>query len=46
MNLATGRKWSRHRCLWLNVLRDPDNRPGVYVVQVSFWPKWQRSFCR
>jgi hypothetical protein len=45
VGLVDGRKWTRHRCLWLHVVRDEGDRRGVYVVQISFWPQHQRSFC-
>jgi hypothetical protein len=29
----------------LSVFRDEAGRPGYYSVEVTFWPKYEDSFC-
>ncbi|WP_406081297.1 hypothetical protein [Micromonospora sp. NBC_00858] len=43
--LVFAMKTLRDRCLWLSVFRDEGGRPGYYSVEVTFWPKYEDSFC-
>lgn len=43
VRLAFATKWTRNRCLVLDVTRG--DQPGAYEVEIYFWPKHNRSFC-
>ncbi|RKN55356.1 hypothetical protein D7193_11810 [Micromonospora costi] len=44
--LVFGMKTLRDRCLWLSVFPDDAGRHGYYIIEVSFWPKYDDYYCR